>query len=214
MIKIWGRASSSNVQALMWMIGELKLDYERKDVGFIYGGSDTPKFLSMNPNGTIPVLQEGNAAPIWETGAILRHLAAKYGSQGFWPESGLARTQVDQWAEWAKLNIALGFTVPIFWRVARTAASKRDVDAIHAAIAKFNTFLTIAEQQLSKHDFLASSQLTLADIQFGHVLYRYFNIDINRANFPNLLKYYSHLSQRPAFQEHVMISYEELCVRD
>jgi glutathione S-transferase len=183
-------------------------------VGFIYGGNDTSEFLAMNPNGTVPVLQDGDAKPIWETGAILRYLAAKYGSQAFWPKSGPARTQVDQWAEWAKLNIAIGFTVPIFWRVARTAPSKRDTDAIHAAIAKFNAFLTTAEQQLSKHEFLVSSEFTLADIQFGHVLYRYFDIDINRADFPNIQKYYTRLCRRPAFQEHVMISYKELCVRD
>ncbi|MGI9422717.1 MAG: glutathione S-transferase, partial [Hyphomicrobiaceae bacterium] len=34
MLKIWGRKSSSNVQALMWCVGELQLPYERVDAGF------------------------------------------------------------------------------------------------------------------------------------------------------------------------------------
>jgi glutathione S-transferase len=37
MLKVWGRRSSSNVQAVMWCIGELDLTYERIDAGLIYG---------------------------------------------------------------------------------------------------------------------------------------------------------------------------------
>lgn len=31
MVQIWGRETSSNVQAVMWCIGELNLDYKRKN---------------------------------------------------------------------------------------------------------------------------------------------------------------------------------------
>jgi hypothetical protein len=121
MLTVWGRKTSSNVQALMWCIGELSLPYERRDAGHRYGGTDTPSFLAMNPNGTVPVLRDGEGEPIWETGAILRYLAGRYGAASFWPNEGCARARVDQWAEWSKINITLGFTVPIFWRVIRTA---------------------------------------------------------------------------------------------
>lgn len=214
MIKVWGRASSSNVQALMWGIGELDLTYERYDVGFTYGGNDTPDFLAMNPNGTVPVLQDGEDSPIWETGAILRYLASKYADGTFWPECPEERAVADKWAEWAKFNIALNFTVPIFWRVARTAPSKRDALAIQQAVSDFEGVLAVAEAQLAKHSFLASNNFSLADIQFGHLLYRYFDIDIQRSSFSNVETYYRRLSERKAFKEHVAISYEELCVLD
>ena len=29
----------------------------------------------MNPNGTVPVLKDGDGVPLWETGAILRYLS-------------------------------------------------------------------------------------------------------------------------------------------
>lgn len=196
----------------MWAIGELDLAYERYDVGFNYGGNDTPDFLAMNPNGTVPVLQDGAENPIWETGAILRYLGSKYADDTFWPEDAGKRAAVDKWAEWAKLNIALNFTVPIFWRVARTAPSKRDADAIRQAVSNFEGFLAVAEAQLAKHSFLASDSFSLADIQFGHLLYRYFDIDIRRSNFPNVETYYRCLSERRAFKKHVAISYEELRV--
>ncbi len=214
MIEIWGRASSSNVQALMWATEELGLKHIRHDTGFIYGGNDTPEFLAMNPNGTVPVLKDGNSVPIWETGVILRYLSEKYGDDAFWPKDLAARSQVDQWAEWAKINITLKFTGPIFWRVVRTAPSQRDPQAIDAAMTSLSHFLVIAEQQLSKREWLASSCFTLADIQFGHVLYRYFDIDIDRPELPNLQSYYQRLSDRSAFKKHVAISYDELRVED
>ncbi len=212
MIKVWGRASSSNVQALMWTIEELKLSHERHDVGFIYGGNDTPDFLVLNPNGTVPVLQDGENAPIWETGAILRYLAGKYADDAFWPTDAEARAAIDKWAEWAKINIAIKFTVPIFWRVVRTAPSQRDAQAIKQAVSVLSGFLSVAEAQLSKHSFLASPQFSLADIQFGHLLFRYFDIEIERPSFPNVQNYYNRLSEREAFKKHVAISYDELRV--
>ncbi|WP_291969816.1 glutathione S-transferase family protein [Candidatus Symbiopectobacterium sp.] len=210
MLIIWGRKTSSNVQALMWCVGELGLQFVRHDVGHRYGGTDTAAFCALNPNSTVPVLQDGDNPPLWETGAILLYLANRYATGGFWPEDLLARTEVDRWAEWAKLNIALGFTAPVFWRVVRTPEAERDLRAIDTAVNAFEQKLDIAEQQLASHPFLSGDAFSLADIQFGHVLYRYHDIGINRKPLPHLRAYYAKLMQRPAFQEHVMVSYDEL----
>ena len=102
MLTVWGRKTSSNVQALMWCVGELGLPYNRHDAGHRYGGTDTPAFLSMNPNGTVPVLRDDGGEPLWETGAVLRYLAGRYGVPPFWPAEGSARAQVDKWASGRK----------------------------------------------------------------------------------------------------------------
>ncbi|WP_159592122.1 glutathione S-transferase family protein [Chelativorans xinjiangense] len=212
MLTVWGRRNSSNVQALMWCIGELGLTFERHDIGHKYGGNDTPQFLAMNPNGTVPVLQDGDDEPIWETGAILRYLANRYGDAPFWPKDIHARTQIDKWAEWAKINIAINFSGPIFWRVVRTAPKDRDERAIREAIETLGRKLDIAEARLARHAFLSGDEFTLADIQLGHVLYRYFDIAIDRPEHPAVRRYYDRLTMRPAFREHVMVSYEDLRV--
>ena len=212
MLTVWGRKSSSNVQALMWCIGELSLPYERHDAGHHYGGTDTAVFLAMNPNGTIPVLRDDDGEPLWETGAMLRYLAARYGKAPFWPPDGSARARIDKWAEWSKINVTLSFTKPIFWRVVRTAPADQDQVAIGQAIARLDSILDIAEAQLSRDAFLVGDDFTLADIQFGHLLFRYFDIPIARQNRPALRRYYDVLTARPAFREHVMVSYEELRV--
>jgi glutathione S-transferase len=210
MLKIWGRRSSSNVQAVMWGVGELGLAYTRIDAGFTYGVIDTPGYLAMNPNGTVPTVIDGEGAPIWESAAILRYLAARYGDEAFWPADPAARATVDMWAEWAKLNVALNFTGPVFWRVVRTPLERRDPAAIAQAVKALERFLAIAEARLAGQKFLAGDAFTLADVQFGHCLFRYYDIGIERARLPHLRRYYEALETRPAFREHVMVSYDEL----
>ncbi len=206
---VYGRATSSNVQALLWGLEELGLTYTRLDYGEIHGGLDTPEFHAMTPHGKIPVLRVGDTA-IWETPAILRYLAAEHGPEAFWPRDPLKRSQVDMWAEWAKHSVAEGFTGPVFWRTARTRPENRDPDLIARNLAALEAELAKVEPRFAAHDYLCGDTLTLADIQFGHVLYRYFDIDIPRADLPALRAYYERLAGRPAYRKTVMVSYEIL----
>lgn len=210
MLEVWGRRDSSNVQAVMWCIAELNLPYKRHDVGHRFGGNDTPEFLAMNPNGRIPVLRDGDSEPLWESGAINRYLASAYGSDEFWPKDPRARAQVDKWAEWAKVTFTPAFSLPIFWQLVRTPPSKRDPVAIREAVARLDPILDIAEAQLTRQKFLAGDVFTLADVQFGHLLFRYFDIDIERKERPSLQRYYKTLQERPAFREHAMVDYGAL----
>lgn len=210
MLEIWGRQTSSNVQALMWCVGELGLEYQRHDVGHIYGGTDSEAFVQMNPNRTVPVVRDGTDPALWETGAILRYLANAYGGDVFWPEDASRRAQVDKWAEWSKINIALQFTGPVFRRVVRTPEHQRDPVAIRAAVQTLEASLLIAERQFQDNAWLCGEDFTLADIQFGHVLFRYFDIEIERHDLPALRRYLDALLLRDAYREHVVISYEEL----
>ena len=125
----------------------------------------------------------------------------------------MARAHIDKWAEWAKINVAGGFTEPVFWRVVRTAPAEAGPGCHQPGRGEAGqvTFDT-AEAQLSRGAFLAGDDLTLADVQFGHVLFRYFDISITRQDRPALRRYYDALTMRPAFREHVMVPYEELRV--
>lgn len=210
MLEIWGRRSSSNVQALMWCISELKLEHVRHDAGHVYGVVETDAFEAMNPNRTVPVLRDEGGPPLWETGAILRYLASRYGAVPFWSDDAQERAQIDKWAEWAKINVAMAFTGPVFWRVVRTPEAERNPKAIATALERLHVALAIAERRLEDGVWLAGADFTLADIQFGHVLYRYFDIEIERPAWPALRRYLDRLMDRSAYREHVAISYDEL----
>ena len=212
MITVYGRATSSNVQAVMWCIAELGLDYDRKDYGHHFGGVDSPQYRSMNPNGLVPTIRDGDGDPIWESAAIIRYLAAKYGSGPFWPPDPETRVNIDQWAEWGKVTLSPAFTVPIFWSRVRTAAQDRDAAALVRAIERFESLLGILAAQLEGKLYVCGPDLTVADIIVGHLLFRYFDIDIERSPMPVIEDYYARLAQRPAYQEHVMVDYSILRV--
>lgn len=110
--------------------------------------------------------------------------------------------------------MTLAFTGPIFWQIVRTAPSKQNPEALAAAVVRLDKLLDIAEARLVAHPFLAGEHFTLADIQFGHTLYRYFDMPIPFPERPGLARYYEALTARPAYREHVMVSYEELRVTD
>lgn len=214
MLTIHGRATSSNVQAVMWLVGELRLPYERIDRGHLHGGLEDPGFRALTPHGLVPVLEDDGQA-VWESCAINRYLAARYGrGTSFWPEDAGARAKTDMWAEWAKTTLCPAFTGPIFWARVRTAARDRNEAALTASIDRFETALRLLEDQLGANAYVAGDAISLADIVVGHLLFRYFDIDIPRATFPVVRAYYDRLSARPAYREHVMVSYDPLRVED
>jgi Glutathione S-transferase, N-terminal domain len=67
MLKIWGRNTSSNVQKVMWAIGEMGLAHERIDIGGPFGKNKEPAYLAMNPNGLVPTLEEEDGFLLWES---------------------------------------------------------------------------------------------------------------------------------------------------
>lgn len=209
MLTVFGRATSSNVQAVMWGIGELGLAHERLDYGHVHGGLDTAEFRAMSPHGLVPVIRDGDLV-VWESCAILRYLAARYGDGGaFWPADSVARAPVDMWAEWGKTSFCTAFTGPIFWARVRTAAADRDEAALARGLAGFDRALGILEEQIGAGPYVCGA-FSLADIVIGHVLFRYFEIDIPRAGRPGIAAYYDRLKARPAFAEHVMVDYAPL----
>jgi glutathione S-transferase len=209
MITVYGRATSSNVQPVMWMLAELGLRYTRLDYGHVHGGTDTPAFRAMNPMGLVPVIRDVDLV-LWESCAILRYLGARYGGAPLWPADPVARAPIDQWAEWAKTTLYTAFTRPIFWARIRTPAADRDEAALALALARFEELLSILEHTLAP--YAAGPDLTLADMVIGPQLYRYFTLPIPRPDRPRLDAYYARLQERPAYREHVMVSWAPLVV--
>jgi len=212
MITIYGRATSSNVQLVMWAVAELDLAHERIDRGGPHGGTDSPEHLAMNPMGLIPVLVDGDLA-VWESAAILRYLGARYGDDGFWPRDPARRAELDQWAEWIKQHVAPALITGVFWQLVRTPPAERDHARIEAETARLARLMPLADRRIGAGPYLNGDHLSFADIMLGHVLYRYFTLELDRVDTPDLRAYYDRLTDRPAYREHVMVSYESLRAR-
>ena len=80
---------------------------------------------------------------------------------------------------------------------------------IHA-IARCAAHFQLLDKLLTGRPYMLGETLTLADIAAGTNLYRYFNVDIERPYLPNVKAWYRRLQDRPAYRQHVMVSFEEL----
>ena len=201
MVKVYGRITSSNVMKVLWTLSELGVDYDRVDAGMAYGVVDTPEYRALNPNGRVPTIQDGELI-LWESNAIIRYLAAKYGGKALWPSDLAHRADLDRWMDWQQTTLNPAFT-PVFWGLVRTAPKDRNYDTIKAAIGASCNAIEILEHRLKDQKWLGDHTISIADIPLGPNLHRFFNLDFERPNLPNVRAWYDRMCERPAFQQHV-----------
>ena len=77
MIRLLGRATSGNVQKVIFLLEELGLKYVREDYGRQFNNTNTDAYRKLNPNMKVPTLVDGDLVS-WESNTILRYLAAKH----------------------------------------------------------------------------------------------------------------------------------------
>ena len=202
MRKLWGRKNSSNVMKVIWLLEELRVPYERIDVGGPFGRTQDTDYLAMNPNSVVPTLEEPNGFTLWESNAILRYLATIHAAgTPFWPDDAQARANIDRWMDWQQTtHNAPGSTV--FQGLVRTAPEQRNTGAIEAAMIKLGHAWTLLDAQLGHHDYVAGPDFTLADIPLGVHVHRWFSFTVMRPELPHLRAWYDRLLQRPAYRTH------------
>lgn len=211
MIKLWGRASSNNVQKALWALLETGEPFERIDVGGKFGGLAAPEFRALNPNGTIPVLQDADLT-IWESHAIVRYVSARYSSGVLWPEEPGARSHADRWMEWTNAHQQPAY-MGLFWALVRTPPAMRNAGRIATLTQQCADFYRLLDAHLAARPYLAGDTFTMGDIPAGASLYRYFAMEIERPALPNVERWRAQLEARPAYRAAVMVPFDELVGR-
>ncbi|MCU0762365.1 MAG: glutathione S-transferase [Hydrogenophaga sp.] len=79
MLHLWGRLSSINVRKVVLCAQVLGLELPRTDAGMAFGVVDSPDYRARNPNGLVPLLQDGDFT-LWESNTIVRYLCARFGA--------------------------------------------------------------------------------------------------------------------------------------
>ena len=200
MLKIWGRTNSVNVQKVLWCCAELNLEYERVDAGGKFGVNKTPEYLAMNPNGLVPTIEDDGLV-LWESHAIVRYLARKHGSGTLWPTDAKVCADADRWMEWYSTTLWLSLR-PVFWQLVRTEPDKRDMKQVEDGRKKWAENLKMVETNLANRPYMAGTAFTMGDIPMGVALHRWFELPIERPDYPRLAAYYQRLRQRPGFARH------------
>ena len=201
-MKIWGRTTSSNVQKVMWGIGEMGIACERIDVGGSFGKNREPAYLAMNPNGLVPTLEEDDGFTLWESNSILRYLTAKHQAAVLEPKDLRTRALAHKWMDW-QLSVLGPAITPVFWGMVRTPPEKRDQAAIDAGKKKTADAVKMLDDQLGKSKFLAGDAFSYGDIPAGIMVRRYRDLVPERPRFDNVERWYAAIAARPAFDQHV-----------
>ena len=85
-----------------------------------------------------------------------------------------------------------------------TAAKDRDMDAIEAGRTTLSQKLEIMNDVLAESAFMAGDSFTMGDIPLGIAAWRWFNMPIEREEYPHLKRWVDALSERPGYQKHIM----------
>lgn len=200
MLIIWGRLNSHNVKKVVWLAEELGLAYERRDIGGAFGYTDA--YLAMNPNRLVPTIEDDGLV-LWESNAILRYLAARYGGEALWPADPATRAIADKWMDWV-----FGYADAqrdAFLNLVRRAPATRDPAAIKASAVASGEMMQRVEAALVDSDWLSGDRFGVGDIPMGVYAHTFFTLAIDRPTLPRVEAWYQRLTTRPGYAAHVMI---------
>lgn len=200
MLTIWGRLNSHNVKKVAWFAEELGIPYQRYDVGGAFGMD--ADYLAKNPNALIPTIEDGDLT-LWESNAILRYLAGKYGGERFWSADPAQRALSDRWMDW-QFSYAPA-QLDAFLNLVRLAPKDRDMAAVDRSVAASAKKMAILEQALAEAPWLSGADFGLGDVPMGVYAHTYFALDIERPALPRVSDWYHRLQARDGYASQVMI---------
>lgn len=201
-LQLLGRDNSSNVQTVLIALHELGLDYDRHDFGGPFGGNKTPEYLRRNPNGLVPILNDGEL-DVWESNTILRYLAHRYGPTNLYPDNPAARSHVDRWMDWRQTSIGppLG---QVFVGYVRMKLEDRDMTHIRAQEKKCIESARLLDAHLAGKTYVAGEAFSFADATLCMFFHRYFVLpfETQRPDLPYLKAWVERLRVRPSIKRY------------
>ena len=210
-LKLWGRSTSARTQKVLLALAELGMDYElimasgtMGPGGHVskghaaYGVVDTDAYRAMNPNGTVPTIDDGGFV-LWESNAIVEYLGMTYDPALFYGNDTQTFASASRWMAWDN-NQLIPPMHELVMQLVRLPEAERDAAVTEAANRKLIGELEIVETQLGRTEFIADDRWTMGDIPLAINLHRWHLFDLPRPELPNLARYYAQVLARPAFQ--------------
>lgn len=195
MLHLWGRMSSINVRKVVWAAQELGLPLQRTDAGGTFGLVREPDYLRRNPNGLVPLMDDGSAV-LWASNTIVRYLCAKHSLGHLYPEDLPTRFVAEQWMDWQQTTLnPAGRDAFLQW--IRTSAEQRRPDWIAASVAQTEPLLALLDAHLSRQPFMAGDRFTMADIPVGCEIHRWWGLPQARPAHEHLQRWYGAVLARP-----------------
>ncbi len=163
MLKIYGLPISTWSNRVRFTANQLGIEYEFIPVNLGAGEGQTEAYLSIHPAGKVPALDD-DGFYLFESGAICKYLCSKINSN-LYPAEIKARAIVDQWNDFVASHIAKAMERVLFNRIIyQLVGAEKDLRSLEEGLTFLERFMPIIDAQLEKNSYLASNQLSIADM--------------------------------------------------
>jgi len=158
-MKLYLVAVSGNSYKVRILLSLLKVPHELVFVDTRNKAHKKQPFLSLNPRGEVPVLEDDGVV-LWDSAAILVYLARKHGGEQWLPDAPGPMAQVMQWVALAGNEIQFGL------QYARRGVlqDRWTAGTLEQGQAMARVALNALELRLAGHAWLALDRPTIADI--------------------------------------------------
>lgn len=163
----------------------------------------TEDFLTLNPTGRIPVLQDGDFV-LWESTAIMQYLASQI-STPLWPDDAKRRADIMRWQSWQLAHWSRS-TQPIqFERFVKKVLELGDPDpqVLEQATENFHREAAVLDAHLADKDYLVDNTLTLADFSVASDLTYATIAQFPLEKYDHIRAWYGRIEALPAWQQTV-----------
>lgn len=209
MIKLYTAATPNGWKASV-TLEELGLDYEVISVDLAAQDQKQPAFLTMNPNGRIPVIVDtaANDLAVFESGAIMIYLAEKTGK--LLPSDTVGRTKVLQW-----LMFQMGGIGPMMGQA--NVFFRYMEEQIPTAISRYQNegrrLFEVLDGHLADNEYLAGDY-SIADIANWCWVRTHKWSGISIEGLPHLERWMNKIYERPAALKGIKVPHEREPIAD
>jgi GST-like protein len=188
------------------MLEECGLEYRMIPVNIGRGDQFKPEFLGISPNNRMPAIvdhdEPNGPMPVFESGAILIHLAEKAGR--FMPQTRRGRKETLEWLFWQVGNLGpMAGQLSHFVNYAEGEhpySHKRYAD-------EYNRCLGVLERRLGGREFILD-EYSIADMASWPWVLISKPLGQPLDDFPNVARWRETIKQRPAVQAGVDLGKE------
>lgn len=197
-MKLYTVVGSPNSRKVEAVINHLGLEVERRYLDFFTGDLRQPAYLSLNPNGMVPTLVDGDFA-LWETTAIMQYLADKAaaagGSDALFPREPKKRADVVRWQAWDLAHYNRAFGVIAFEAVAKPGFNLGPTNhaLVEAMTQNLVRFARVLDAHMTRRRYAAGEGVTLADYSLIHLEGFKEAIPFDWSPYPHLNAYYDRM---------------------
>lgn len=196
MIKLYGNPYS-RANRVRWALEASGTPYEEEKIALGPDGTGSARFLKINPNGRIPVIDDDGLV-LFESVPICLYLAKKYAPNTLYVDTVKDEGILLQWSVWAMTELETHIetaSLHITW----LNAKMRDPNTAASEQGEVSRCLRMLEQAIAGTGFLVAKRFTIADLIVSEVLTGLVHAGLDLRPFPAVKHYLEmNLSQASA----------------